>query len=158
MEKTIKDIIEDSKKGKTNKIYGLIYEKGLIREYECLIVPIKHILGHLFPSVISKNYKIILTDTSNDYTKVIETWFSDVELNENRFSSDDLQFWMYYTNKKDALEEAVSTYCSLCEDAEYLRENIIKFSDEETRGFLEEHDSMVISRVINDRKFLKIGK
>jgi len=151
MEKTIKNIIEDSKKGKTNKVYGLIYEKGLIREYECLIVPIKHILGHLFPSAISKNYKIILTNTSNDYTKVIETWLSDAELNGNRFSSDDLQFWRYYTNKKDALEIAVSTYCSLCEDAEYLRENIIEFSDEETRGFLKEHDN----RVINDRKIFK---
>lgn len=151
MGKTIKNIIEDSKKGKTNKIYGLIYEKGLIREYECLIVPIKNILSHLFPNAISKNYKIILANTSNDYTKVIKTWLSDVELNGNRFASDDLQFWMYYANKKDALEEAVSTYCSLCEDVEYLRENIIKFSDEETRGFLKEHDS----RIINDRKIFK---
>ena len=151
MGKTIKNIIEDSKKRKTNKVYGLICDKGLIREYECLIVPIKHILGHLFPSAISKNYKIILTNTSNNYTKVIETWLSDAELNGNRFSSNDLLFWRYYTSKKDALEEAISTYCSLCEDVEYLRENIIEFSDEETRGFLEEHDS----RIINDRKIFK---
>lgn len=151
MEKTIKNIIEDSKKGKTNKVYGLIYEKGLINEYECLIVPIKPIFGHLFPSAIGKNYKIILTNTSNDYTKVIETWFSDTELNGNRFLSNDIHFWRYYTKKKDALEEAVSTYCSLCEDAEYLRENIIKFSDEETKGFLKVHDS----RIINDRKIFK---
>ena len=151
MGKTIKNIIEDSKKGKTNKVYGLISEKGLINEYECLIVPIKHILGHLFSSAISKNYKIILTNTSNNYTKVIETWFSDAELNGNRFSSNDIYFWMYYTNKKDALEKAVSTYFSLCEDAEYLRENIIEFSDEETSGFLKEHDS----RIINDRKIFK---
>ena len=146
---TFKDIIENSKKNKTSKIYGVISDKGLIREYDCIIVPIKHTLFEC--SMFSTcNYKMTLT-SKNGYTKVVELHLTEKNLNASQLYVNFPQLWLYYIDKKQALEEAFSTYASIREDGEYLRENIIEFADEETLKRIRESDEYVNKR----RKELK---